>query len=152
MIDTDVIRSRFASLSPHLDERSQRLFVATEARASGYGGIVAVSRAPGIAPSTIGRGLRELDKAEPLAPGWVCREGGGRKALVASDPGLLDAPLALVRLTKRGDPVSPLCCICLSLRHLAETLTTQGHLVSHMVMGNLLKREGFSLHTNQKTL
>jgi len=63
MIDIDLIRSRYAGLSPHLDERGGRLFAATEARAAGYGGIVAVSRATGIAPSTIRRGLRELDEA-----------------------------------------------------------------------------------------
>ena len=78
MIDVALVRSRFASLSPHLDERGRRLFAATEARAAGYGGIVAVWRATGIAPSTIWRGLRELDEAEPLAPGWVRR--GGRRA------------------------------------------------------------------------
>ena len=89
MINVSLIRSRFADLSPHLDERGRRLFAATEARAAGHGGIVAVWRATGIAPSTIGRGLRELDEAVPLAPGWVRWEGGGRKTLVASDPGLL---------------------------------------------------------------
>ncbi len=73
MIDIDLIRSRYAGLSPHLDERGRRLFAATEAGAAGYGGIVAVSRATGIAPSTIGRGLRELDEADPLPPGWVLR-------------------------------------------------------------------------------
>ncbi len=152
MIDVSLIRSRFADLSPHLDERGRRLFAATEARAAGHGGIVAVWRATGIAPSTIGRGLRELDEAAPLAPGWVRREGGGRKTLVASNPGLLPALLALVRPTERGDPVSPLRWTCLSLRHLAETLRGQGHQVSHMVVGMLLKGEGFSLQANQKTL
>jgi hypothetical protein len=152
MIDIDLIRSRFASLSPHLDERGRRLLAATEARTAGYGGIVAVSRATGIAPSTIGRGLRELDEAEPLAPGWVRREGGGRKTLVASDPGLLDALLALVHPTERGDPMSPLRWTCLSLRQLAAALRAQGHPVSHMVVGTLLKAEGFSLQANSKTL
>jgi Rhodopirellula transposase DDE domain len=60
MIDPDVIRARFASLSPHLDERSRRLFAASEARAAGYGGVAAVSRATGIAASTIGRGLAQF--------------------------------------------------------------------------------------------
>ena len=152
MIDVGLIRSRFADLSPHLDERGRRLFAATEARAAGHGGIVAVSRATGIAPSTIGRGLRELDEAEPLAPGWVRREGGGRKTLVASDPGLLGALLALVRPSEQGDPMSPLRWTCLSLRTLAQALTAQGHRVSHTVVGVLLKREGFSLQANQKTL
>ncbi len=53
MIDVALIRSRYASLLPHLDERGRRLFAATEARAAGYGGIVAVSRATGIAPKQL---------------------------------------------------------------------------------------------------
>ncbi len=152
MIDVGLIRSRFASLSPHLDERGRRLFAATEARAAGHGGIVAVHHATGIAPSTIGRGLRELDEGEPLAPGWVRREGGGRKTLVESDPGLLPALLALVRPTERGDPMSPLRWTCLSLRQLEAALKARGHQVSHMVVGMLLKGEGFSLQGNRKTL
>jgi hypothetical protein len=152
MIDVDLIRSRYASLLPHLDERGRRLFAATEARAAGHGGIVAVSRATGIAPSTIGRGLRELDEADPLPPGWVRREGGGRKTLVETDPGLLDALLALVRPTERGDPVSPLRWTCLSLRQLEAALKAQGHQASHTVVGTLLKAEGFSLQANRKTL
>ena len=152
MIDVDLIRSRHASVLPHLDERGRRLFAATEARAAGCGGIVAVWRATGIAPSTIGRGLRELDEAALLVPGWVCREGGGRKALAAFDPGLLGVLLALVRPTERGDPMSPLRWTCLSLRHLAEMLTAQGHPVSHMVVGTRLKGEGFSLQANRKIL
>jgi hypothetical protein len=87
-----------------------------------------------------------------LEDGWVRREGGGRKTLVASDPGLLGALLGLVRPTERGDPMSPLRWTCLSLRHLADELVKQGHQVSHTVVGVLLKREGFSLQANQKTL
>ena len=60
MSDLDPISERFASLSPHLDERGRRLFAATEARGAGYGGIAAVSRITGIAASTIGRGLKDL--------------------------------------------------------------------------------------------
>ena len=60
MLDTDAIRERYTQLSPHLDERGRRIFAAAEARAAGYGGIAAVSRATGLAASTIGRGLKEL--------------------------------------------------------------------------------------------
>jgi len=152
MVDPFLIRSRFALLSPHLDERGRRLFAATEARAAGHGGIAAVSRATGIAPSTIGRGLRELDKAEPLEGGWVRREGGGRKTLVERDPGLLGALLALVSPTERGCPMSPLRWTCKSLRQLADALVKQGHQISHTVVGALLRDEGFSLQANSKTL
>jgi len=88
----------------------------------------------------------------PLPPGWVRREGGGRKTLVESDPGLLAALLALVRPTERGEPESPLRWTCLSLRQLEAALKARGHPVSHMVVGTLLKAEGFSLQANRKTL
>ena len=63
MLDFEAIRHRYTQLSPHLDERGRRMFAAAEARAAGYGGIAAVSRATGLAASTIGRGLKELAAA-----------------------------------------------------------------------------------------
>ena len=79
-----------------MDERGRRIFAATEARTAGFGGIAAVSRATGIAASTIGRGLAELSAADPLTPGRVRRPGGGDRTLVAKDPTLLADLLALV--------------------------------------------------------
>jgi len=84
MIDPALIRARFACLSPHLDEHGRRLLAASEAQAAGHGGIVAVSRATGLAPSTIGRGLRELADGAPLPAGWVRRAGGGGPLTVRS--------------------------------------------------------------------
>ena len=77
------------------------MFAAGEARAAGYGGIAAVSRATGIAASIIGRGLNELVAAAELDIERVRRPGGGRKSLV-------DDLLALVSPGERGDPMSPL--------------------------------------------
>lgn len=76
-IDIDAIHARFLLLSAHLNEREKRLFAASEAMALGFGGIVAVSKATGIARSTIGRGLAELIQP-PLEPGRVRRPGAGR--------------------------------------------------------------------------
>ena len=59
MIDVAAIKARFDMLSPILDECGRRLFAATEARAAGQGGILAVHQATGIARSTIGRGLAD---------------------------------------------------------------------------------------------
>jgi len=141
MIDPDVIRARFVSLSPHLDERSRRLFAASEARAGGYGGVAAVSRATGVAASTIERGLRELAAATGLEGERVRRPGGGRKPLVSIDATLLDDLLSLVAPSERGDPMSPLRWTCKSLRRLAAELTECGHRISHTV----------SLQANRKT-
>jgi hypothetical protein len=109
MIDPTGICARFALLLPHLDERGRRLLAATEARAAGYGGIAAVSRATGIAVSTIGRGLKELATAARLDADRVRRPGGGRKPLVATDAALLDDLLALVAPSERGDPMWRRC-------------------------------------------
>jgi len=52
---------RYEAVAGHLDERGLRLFAASEARAAGRGGIAAVSQITGIARSTIGRGLKDLE-------------------------------------------------------------------------------------------
>src|ERR1700688_3245817 len=151
MIDPGPIRDRFTALSPHLNERERRLFAATEAAAAGYGGIVAVSGATGIAVSTIGRGLKDLAEAGGLLAGGVRRAGGGRKPLVVSNPDLLHELMALVEPGARGDPMSPLRWTCKSLRQLAAELVARGHRVSRTVVGELLKAQKFSLQANSKT-
>src|SRR6478609_10268662 len=149
MIDIEAIRARFSQLSAHLDERGRRLLAASEARAAGYGGIAAVSRATGLATSTIGRGLKDL--VDRLPPGRVRKPGGGGKTAVERNPGLLPDLLSLVEPGARGDPMSPLRWTCKSLRRLAAELTARGHPVSRTVVGELLAREKFSLQANRKT-
>ena len=151
MIDSTAIRDRYAALSAHLDERGRRSFAAAEARAAGYGGIAAVSRATGIAASTIGRGLKELACGSGLSADRVRRHGGGRKALVATNATLLDDLLALVSPSERGDPMSPLRWTCKGLRRLSGELAARGHKISHTVVGELLKQQKFSLQANRKT-
>ena len=151
MIDSDSIQERHASLSPHLDERTRRLAAATEAAAAGYGGIAAVSRATGLAASTIGRGLKDIAGDTPLEPGRVRRAGGGRKSLVEKNAELLPALLALVEPGARGDPMSPLRWTSKSLRHIADELQVLGHAISHTIVGELLKSQKFSLQGNRKT-
>jgi transposase len=151
MVDSIPIRDRYVALSPHLDERGRRSFAASEARSAGYGGIAAVSRATGIAASTIGRGLKELVCGSAVAADRVRRPGGGRKRLVATDATLLADLLALVSPSERGDPMSPLRWTCKSLRRLAAELGARGHKISHTVVGELLRQQKFSLQANRKT-
>jgi hypothetical protein len=151
MVDHAAIRDRYVALSPHLDERGRRSFAAGEARAAGYGGIAAVSRATGVAASTIGRGLKEMVCGSGLPLNRVRRHGGGRKPLVATNATLLDDLLALVSPSERGDPMSPLRWTCKGLRRLATELRSRGHKISHTVVGELLKQQRFSLQANRKT-
>ncbi len=136
VIDIEPIRERFSAVAPFLDERGRRLVAAAEAFAAGYGGIAAVAMATGVAPSTIGRGLKELAQDEPPAsaragsPPRIRRPGAGRQRTISKDPRLLPDLEALVEPTTRGDPQSPLRWTCKSVRHLAQALQAQGHAVS----------------------
>jgi len=151
MTDASFVRERFLALSSHLDERARRIFAATEARTAGYGGIAAVSRATGIAASTIGRGLAELSATDKLAPDRVRRPGGGGKTLVAKDPTLVSDLLAMVEPDARGDPMSPLRWTCKSLSQLTGALVGMGHKIGRSAVGNLLHQQKFSLQANRKT-
>src|SRR5436190_13393541 len=83
VIDIEPIRERFSAVAPFLDERGRRLVAAAEAFAAGYGGITAVAMATGVAPSTIGRGLKELAQDEPSER--IRRPGAGRKTTISKD-------------------------------------------------------------------
>src|SRR3954451_18201800 len=155
-VDAEVrgqLAQRFEVLLPHLNERQQRLALATEARLLGQGGIRAVADAANVSATTVRTGVAELEAGEePLPAGRARRGGGGRKRASELDPGLAAALMALVEPEERGDPMSPLRWTTKSLRHLAEELTGQGHPVSAPTVGGLLRDNGFSLQGTAKTL
>jgi transposase len=149
-----VIREKFGALAPVMDERTRRLWAATEAKALGHGGPTLVARATGISRSTLHLGLRELEHeaSQPLALGQgVRRPGGGRKALTEREPTLVTALEALVEPTSRGDPQCPLRWTCKSVRQLAAELRQQGHTVGRQTVAHLLAALGYSLQANRKT-
>src|ERR1700691_4042240 len=102
MIDRRGIEQRWQADGSKRDERGRRLFAASEARAAGHGGVAAGSEIPGIARSTIGRGLTDLDAA-PLGGGRVRREGGGPTPLTQRNPALLADLERLVEPSTLGD-------------------------------------------------
>jgi len=144
------LRTKFDRMLPHLDERRRRLYLASEARAIGHGGIALVAVASGISAATVARGVTEL-AADPVPTRRVRAPGAGRKPLTVTDPGLLGALEALIEPHTRGDPVSPLRWTTLTLRALASTLTSQGHPVSASTVGRLLHGLGYSLQGTVKT-
>lgn len=58
--DEALIRKRFNALKASMDERMRRLWAGAEAEAIGYGGVLAVARATGLAPNTVKKGRDEL--------------------------------------------------------------------------------------------
>jgi len=151
MIDTAAITARFEALSPVLNEKERRLLAACEARAAGRGGVAEVSRATGVARSTIGRGLADLLAGAEQLGGRVRRQGGGSKPAIETQPGLLEALNELVQSSIRGDPEAALLWVSKSQRRLSAALAERGFIAGQKLVGRLLRRLGFSLQANSKT-
>jgi hypothetical protein len=145
------IRQRYVEVSPALNERGRRLFVAAEARAYGHGGVSVVSRMTGIARSTIERGLWEIEAKLAMPPGRSRRAGGGRKPKRVQDPKLLPDLKRLVEPGTRGDPTRTLRWTSKSLRHLSRALKERGHSACPHVIADGLRELGYSLQANRKT-
>ena len=131
------IARKYKSLRADLDERSRRLWAATEAREIGWGGMTIVHRATALNPKTILRGccdLKELEKS-PRPSGEIRRirqKGGGRKTIQSQDSTFLSDLDSLIDPTMRGDPISGIRWTCKSTRRLAkELLKKRTHHQSH---------------------
>jgi hypothetical protein len=150
------IRSRYLKIAPELNEKSRRLWAGVEALELGYGGVCAVSRATGLAQNTIRKAIGELGEIRNSSAddfqskGRLRRAGGGRKKLTEKNPALNEALHKLLEPYTSGDPMRPLRWTCKSTRKLADELRAQGHSISAMSVGNLLKAQGFSLQGNRK--
>jgi hypothetical protein len=151
----ETLRRKFNRMKAELDERACRYWAATEALELGHGGIQAVAEATGLGERTVRRGCEQLRQGDDGTASGVRRirkPGGGRKALTERDQNLGMALEALVEPTTRGDPMSPLRWTCKSTRKLAQTLTDQGHGISHTKVAQLLEELDYSLQSTRKNL
>ena len=145
------IRVKYRDISFCLNERSRRVWAATEAKSYGRGGITVVSEATRIDPKTIRKGLLELEQEQRLSADRIRHEGGGRKKLKDSQKNLLSELDFLVEPLSRGDPESPLRWTCKSTYELADELKNRGCRVSQRSVCDLLAELGYSLQSNRKT-
>jgi len=145
------LTAKFQSVWPLLDERARRLMAASEAASLGYGGVSLVRRACGLSRKAIANGIREIDEGAALPAGRIRRAGAGRKAVVVSDPRLVDTLEGMIEDQTRGDPGSPLRWICKSTRALATALARRHHPVSHTKVAQILHDLEYSLQSNRKT-
>ena len=102
MIDTRAIRMRWEADGSKRDERGQRLFAASEARAAGWGGVAAVAKVTGVSRKRIIAGLKDLN-APPLDFGRVRRKGGGRRPITETDGTIVEDLKHLVEPVTMGD-------------------------------------------------
>ena len=152
MREAEKIRRKYTVLAEHLNERTRRVWAATEAEALGYGGISLVARTTGISRRAIHCGLRELQGAAAAPSDRIRQPGGGRKAAVDQQPGLTDHLERLLEPLTRGDPESPLRWTCKSVRQLAEELGRQGLRIGRQTVATQLHALGYSLQGNCKTV
>lgn len=144
------IVSKYAAIEPFLDERSCRLWAATESIAIGYGGDALVCAATGMSRQRIRDGRAELSQGG-VPRDRQRRPGGGRGCLEQSQPGLTQALETLIDPNTRGDPCSALKWTCKSRAKLAAAMTKEGWTVSSTTIGRLLHKKGYSLQSVQKS-
>ena len=149
--EIEQLKERSKILSSLLDEKSRRLYYAAEAKALGRGGIGKVFKATGASRTTISTGLAELKNSEIIDIKRTRKKGGGRKQSIDKNPQIELELSKLLEPALRGEPDSPLMWTSKSLRKLSAELKSKGLLVSHKLVGEILKKNGFSLQANRKT-
>ena len=153
MKNLDLITTKYKQLEGVLNERSRRVWAASEAMAIGHGGISRVMKATGLSRNAIKHGISDLngESAPNELTGRVRRKGGGRKKLEDLDGSLLKELDALISPETRGDPESPLRWTTKSTRNLSNELKKKGFSVSHEKVAQLLKSLDYSLQAPRKT-
>ena len=153
MKNLDLITTKYKQLEGVLNERSRRVWAASEAMAIGHGGISRVMKATGLSRNAIKHGISDLngESAPNELTGRVRRKGGGRKKLEDLDGSLLKELDALISPETRGDPESPLRWTTKSTRKLSNELKERGFSVSHEKVAQLLNSLNYSLQAPRKT-
>lgn len=145
------LKRKYELISKHLNERTRRIWAASEASLLGHGGISLLAKVTGLSRVTITSGLNDLQNDdEILSQGGIRSIGGGRKKLTDEDPQLLSDLEKILEPSVRGDPESALRWTCKSTRHLAEELNKNGHRISDRKVCDLLSELGYSLQSNSK--
>lgn len=144
------IRLKLSPVLPLLNERQRRIFIASEARSYGFGGVKRLSEITGVSRQTIYAGLKELD-SPPKDLNRIRKVGGGRTRILNKQPAIIKALEELISADTRGDPGNPLRWTCKSVRNLREELLKKGFKISHQSVANILHELDYSLQANRKT-
>jgi len=152
--DVAVLAAKFAVMRQVADERTWRVYLGSEARALGHGGIAAVARAAGVSETTVAAGVAEIEAGEldALSRGRSRRAGGGRKKTEDAQPGLTGALRELAEAGTRGDPVAEITWCSLSLRELERELAARGFGCGKDAVARMLRAEGYSLQGMSRTI
>ena len=145
---------RIRSTLPLLNERQRRLYLANEAKAIGYGGILQVSRVSGISRVTITEGMKEINSEgyQPHVQARCRKAGGGRKQIEIKNPQIVQELDKLLEPYTKCDPMNPLKWTSKSTRALESAFKRKGYNISDTTIAGILKAHGYSLQANKKYL
>ena len=147
------VQNRIEGVLPTLNEYQRRRYLSAEAKSLGHGGISIISRLTGMSRQTLTEGIKELELTDVVIPeGRSRKAGGGRKPVWQKQPGMLEALEDLVSAHTKGDPMVTLLWTNKSLRNLEKGLIKKGYKASYRVVGEMLKKLGYGLQANKKTL
>jgi transposase len=149
---TEKIKEKLENILPFLNERQKRIFLGAEAKSIGYGGISKIARLAGVSRPTIHQGISDLEIGDRGAIERVRLCGGGPKSKHSQNKKLQKTIEAMIEDSTRGDPMSPLKWTSKSTRHLSEELYKKGYEISHETVRVILKKLGYSLQGNDKSL
>jgi hypothetical protein len=134
------IKQDFSRISPFLDEKSTRLYVANLALSIGRGGKTLVSKSLGVSRVRINNGIQELLGQKPLSiDDKKRRKGGGRKPIEHHQPGINEQIESIISPYTRGDPMNPLKWCSKSLRNIAKAMKAKGYSISHVSIEKYLQ-------------
>ena len=149
-----VLAAKFAVVRKVADERTWRVYLGSEARALGRGGIKAVALAAGVSETTVAAGVWEIESGEleALPAGRSRRPGAGRKKAEETQPGLRPALRGLLEEATRGDPMAEITYCSLSLRELERRMIALGWRCGKDAIARMLSGDGYSLQGMAKVL
>lgn len=149
------VEQRYRAILPCLNEKSKRIWAASESLTIGWGGDSIVNEVTGLSRVTIQHGKRDIKNFcdQTTKHNERIREcGGGRHKLSKEHPEILEVLDSLIDPFSRGDPESPLRWTCKSVRNLSNELISKGYQVSPRTVCSLLDELNYSLQSNRKKL
>jgi len=152
LITKQQLLKKYRGIKHSLNEKTRRLWCASEAIAIGKHGVAIVSSVTRITPPTIYAGIRELKRKPNRKKSGqrIRKRGGGAKTILSKQPEILKELESLAEPATKGDPMSPLLWVSKSLRNLSRELSKKGYNAGYTTVSNLLKDAGYSLQLNRK--
>ncbi len=136
-----------------LNESQKRWFAGVKSLELGRGGVTAVAKFTGLSRTTITRGMKEVQSSKKnLDSERIRSTGGGRSRVTTYNHKLLSDLDEILLETTSGDPMSFIIWTGQSVRKITERLNKKGHTLGHSTVHTLLKKKGYSIQANKKSL